>query len=73
MSCTLHIQYEKYLKYLVIWGRYLGEGCWPVVHDGAGVVRGAEVVNLAEVVLEEVHLHARPEDAAVVAAVAVVV
>ena len=43
------------------------------MHDGAGVVRGAEVVNLAEVVLEEVHLHARPEDAAVVAVAAVAV
>ena len=61
------------IKNIKIFGADLGEGCWPVVHDGAGVVRGAEVVNLAEVVLEEVHLHARPEDAAVAAVAAVAV
>ena len=36
---------------------YLSEGCATVVHHGAGVVLGAQVVDLVEVVLQEVELH----------------
>ena len=38
---------------------YLGKGCAPVVHHRAGIILGAQVIYLVEVVLEEVELHPR--------------
>ena len=36
---------------------YLGKGGAPVVHHRAGIILGAQVIYLVEVVLEEVELH----------------
>jgi hypothetical protein len=53
--------------------KHLGESKGAIVHDGAGVIGGAEVVDLVEVVLHEVIAHVThdvvPQDLHVVIAV----